>query len=199
MVELIDILNAIQGKDENGDPKSGVSITKYSMNASGMMKQNGDRSFSTPTANVIMNGRFILVDLVFPKSGAGELRAAWNLLKNFGENQNKHLDNFESDIFELTLIPLEYSGQYFCTFINPVFWSLQPSAPGLHADSIRMLFEKDSMSFLEGEKIDEAAMDKEIQYELREEQRINDIEEQRRIEREAYLDKMNEKFNHLDE
>lgn len=199
MIELINILKSIRGKDENGDPKSGLFISEYSMDSSGAMKQNKERSFATPTINILRNGDFILLDLVFPKTGAGELRAAWNFLKNFGEKQNEKLDDLEENILEFMIVPLEYSGKYFCTLINPIFWCLQPSAPGLQADSIRMLFERDTISFLEGEEIDEKEIEKEIQYEIREEQRLNEVAEKQRIERENYLDRMNEKFNHMND
>lgn len=199
MVELIDILNAIQGKDEKSEPKSGVAITEYIMDVTDSLKQERERTFATPSVNIVVTENFILVDLIFPKSGAGELRTAWRCLKDFEEKQNELLAEEDDAILEVTLVPLEYSGQYFCTLINPVFWSLHSSSPGLQSDTIRMLFEKEALSFLEGEKIDERLVRKEIEDEMNEEQRKREVEEQRRLEREEYLDRMNKQFNHLNE
>ena len=199
MIELINILNSMQGNDEQGNPKSVVAVSENIIDVADDFIKVKDFSFTTPTTNIIVNGDFIILDLVFPKTGASELRNAWRYLKTFGENQNKTIDGAETNVLEFTIVPLEYHGKYFCTMINPVFWALQPSAPGYPADSIRMLFEKGAVNFLEGEEIDEKQLDKEIENDIIEEQRKFEIDEQRRVEREEYLDRINSKFNHMDQ
>ncbi len=198
MLELLQIINAMKGKNEEGKPKSGISIKESTIDAADNIKPVKEYMFTTPFVDLTVNGNFILFDLCFPTANDAELRTAWNYLKGFGEKQNEQLDEMKTTLVEFTVVPLEYNGKYFCSLLNPIFWALQPSAPGRQSDSIRMLFEKEAVNFFEGPEISEAEIEKEIEAEHQEHQRIEEIERRKEQEHEEYLDKLNKRFNRLD-
>ena len=198
MKELFNIIDAMKGKNEKDEPKSSISVSDQVVDAANNLKPVKEYVFTTPHINFTVNGDYILVDIIFPLSGIAELRTAWNYLKGFGEKQNEQLDGAKTNILEFTIIPLEYNGKYFCSMINPIFWALQPSAPGAQTDSIRMLFEKEAVNFFEGEEVDEQEIEKELENEEFEKRRLEELEGRKEAEHEEYLNKMNERFNRFD-
>lgn len=170
MIELIDIINEMKGKNEKGESKVAVSVDEKTLDAANAIKYGHEYIFNTPFVDILSNGNFIIVDIVFPREGAAELRTAWNYLERFGKMTHENVDGASIQLVEFTLIPLRYSGRYFCSLVNPVFWALQPSGFGKPVDSIRMLFEKEAVNIFEATPVDEKAMDREIAHELSEEQ-----------------------------
>lgn len=199
MIELYDILNEMKGKNEKGEAKSGVHVSEQLIDATDVVKTIKEYSFTAPYIDLIVNNNFIIIDLIFPKDRLAELRTAWSYLKSFGEKQNEYLDGSATPLLEFTFVPLKYNGKYFCSVVNPVYWAMQPSAPGSQIDSIRLLFEHEAVNFFEGDEINEKDVEKEIETELKERQRMEEIESIKDAEHEEYLEKLNKKFNHLED
>lgn len=174
MIELINIVSEMKGKNEKGESKVAVSVDEKTIDAADTVKYGKEYAFSTPFVDIISNGNFIIVDLVFPKEGAAELRTAWNYLERFGRQTHENVDGSLLHFVEFTVIPLKYSGKYFCSLVNPVFWARQSSEFGKPVDSIRMLFEKEAVNFFEAPPVDEKALDREIEKEILEEQKAEE-------------------------
>lgn len=195
MIELIEILNATKGKNEKNEPQGGVCVSEQLMDAADNMKTIKEYAFTSPVIDIILNGDYIIFDLTFPKTSAGEMRVLWNYLEGFGKNQNKHFEGLDTPILDFVIVPIKYSGQYFYTLVNPIYWAMQPSMPGSQIDTIRMLFEKEALNFFEADAIDEREIENEIEKEEYELQRLEEIENRKEAEHEEYLKKLDEKFN----
>lgn len=195
MIELIDIINESTGVGENKEPKSGLSVSEQFLDATDELKTLKEHVFTNSVLNVILNGDYIVFDLMFPPTARAEQRVLWNYLERFGENQNKCYGKEDSPVLSFTVLPLKFSGKYFYTLINPIYWSLQPSAPGGDNDTIRLLFEDEALNIFESEGIDEKEIDFELEKEEYENQRLEEIEKRKQEEHEEYLNRLNRKFN----
>lgn len=190
MIELSQIINSMKGVNEKKEPKSGVSICEYILYPHDGLKTVREYFFTTPHINFIVQSEFIIVDLIFPKTGLIELRTAWNYLRKFGEQQTSLMDDEKNPVLEFTAVPLEHKGKYFCTLINPIYWALQPSDSNSNVNnSIRMLFEKAGVLIHEGEMLDDVTIDREIDDEIRAEERLEEYETEKKAEYEAELER----------
>lgn len=196
MLELIDIIKASEGKDENGMPKSSFSLIEQLMSASDEVKTLKEHVFVDAEIKVVLNGDYLMVDLIFSASSA-ELRTLWNHLENFGNQQNKYFDKDEDPILEFLVVPLALSGKYYYSLINPICWTMQPSYFNGHINTIRLLFEKRGLNFFESDGVDEKEIDAEIEKEEYEKERLIETEKRKQEEHDEYLGRLNKHFNKM--
>lgn len=195
MADLMTIIKSSQGRNQDGDANCGFVVSEQLLNVENQVKVLRDFVLTTPELHVILNGEYVIMDFKFPRTALVDVNRLWTSLERFGKMQNEYHDKDDAPIFHVTAAPLEFSGKYFYTLINPCFWSKYQSVSGAPVDTVRVLFKKVAINFFEADQINEDAVRAEIEQELYEEKRLAELDAQKEREHEEYLDKLNERFN----
>ena len=191
------IIKASQGRNKDGDSNCGFVISEQILSAENQVKVLRDFILTTPELYVIVNNEYVIVDFKFPKTSLVDVNRLWTALERFGKMQNEYLDKEDAPVFHITAAPIEFAGKYFYTLVNPCFWAKYQSVSSAPVDTIRLLFKKAAINFFEADQISEESVNAEIEQEFYEEQRLAEIEAQKEIEHEEYLNKLNERFNNM--
>lgn len=190
-----EIVDASKGKNANGEPNCGFSVSEQNIDEVDRVKLLKDNVFTSPSIDFTFNGDFIILDVLFPSASSPELRVLWNTLVRYGKAQNENYGKDSASVLQFVIFPVKFSGEYYYTMLNPVFWALQPSMPGAAVDIIRLLFAKEALSIFKAAPVDEKEIKSEIEREEYENERLSEVEARRNAEHEEYLEKLNKRFN----
>ena len=120
---------------------------------------------------------YVQVDFKFISALDNDLRLMWNTLELYGKTSNDININTEQTgllaVCGITMIPMFYDGQYFCSAVNPLFWALTAEEVGKNANVIRVLFNAEDFQIFENLDIDTDQLKKEVRQEIAYENRMN--------------------------
>ena len=130
-----------------------------------------------PVVSVERHGLYVQVDFKFISALDNDLRLMWNTLELYGKTSNDININTEQTgllaVCGITMIPMFYDGQYFCSAVNPLFWALTAEEVGKNANVIRVLFNAEDFQIFENLDIDTDQLKKEVRQEIAYENRMN--------------------------
>lgn len=183
-----DIINSINGRDEDRLPKCAVSLDKYVFDAE---TKKPVSQITRALANVEINitripsgtHYFVQVDFTFLSAKGFEINTLWEFLQEYGKVISL-VDDETKEIPQLfvTLIPLSYEGRYYFLCSLPIFWSLMALKPGETANTIRVLFDSETVGLYETNDVDFEKISRVVDDELaarrkEEEERLAEREE----------------------
>ena len=189
-----DVYNAIEGYDENQSP---LSITSLSLK---VYKKDMNIFVSTneiATENAIIRLKPVennmQVSLHFSSHLDSDLRLMWTLFKSYEAMLNSLTENSNDiPLLTLSIVPKKYNGEYFASAKVPLYCNLQSSAPGLQVDTISLVFNADDFGIYKTDEIDLNQLTSEVEREIMNEEYLEQVEEQKRLEREDYLERRND-------
>lgn len=180
------VLNSTVGRNNDGTPKSAITLTclKYNLDTD-FSRENGSISVQNPEIKIQARDPYTQIDLIFNSDFDDDLRTIWSLLEKYGQEINDYdISDEEFPLLSLIIAPLSERGKYYINATNPIIWVLQPVRPGGKNNIIRLLFEEDGFGIYETDEVD---IDKEKAIIEQEEASRQFIEEQvRRKEEEEY-------------
>ena len=149
-----EILDATKGINEDGSSKVGVSVSLEMLNAlTKQIEHIDDVVFLENNVDIKRHDAFLQIDLIYKTSTSEDLKKLWEFIDTFYSNS---LDATADDVNRtpmclVSIMPYELNGEYYIQAINPIFWSLQPKAPGSPYTIVRLKFEETDVQFLRGE------------------------------------------------
>lgn len=167
-----EIINAINGQDAGRLPKCAVSIDECAFDVSTKeLVSDKSKSLSNTLVNVSKlpstDRVYVSVDFTFPCSVSFELSQLWASLQNYGKSIAEISEESKEipQIF-FTLIPLSYEGKYYVLASSPIFWGLISNDLDEKPDTVRVVFDAETVSIYETNSIDykhiESIVDEEI-------------------------------------
>lgn len=152
-ITIKDIILAASGKKDN-HTKSNIGLFHELWNKDGeTVNRIQEISLDKPVVNISKHSGFILVDLEFVTHLDADFRQCYHMLNKFFSAESSEDDNAEDvPVLVLSIIPHEYDGSYYFLALNPVLWTITPSAPSEeHANVIRMVFTEDNFNCYQSE------------------------------------------------
>lgn len=152
-----EILEAACGKDERGLSKTDLLLENKLIKGKDEPILVDEVVINTASLNIFRNGRYVVVDVIFPTYIALELRDMWNSLQRFGQAKNSYDEESETlPLSVLTIVPEELNGEYYMVAVAPLFWALQNENPeDKYPSMIRMVFENEDFLFYSSEADEE--------------------------------------------
>ena len=149
-----EILDATKGINDDGSSKVGVSVSLEMLNAlTRQIEHIDDAIFLESNVDIKRHDAFLQIDLMYKTSTSEDLLKMWEFIDTFYSNA---LDTTADDVNRtpmclVSILPYALNGEYYIQAINPIFWSLQPKAPGSSYTIVRLKFEETDVQFLRGE------------------------------------------------
>ena len=146
--QVSDILNAITTpKDSNRPCASAAVVSSVFRGEEDDLSQKNEFVTGDACVSIERRGSFVVVGLNFPHPLHEDLTHIWYALTKFGEDQEKYIENDDMEpAFDLFLMPIT-NPNIIMSGNDPVFWSLQPPAPGMDVTMISILFLADNINF----------------------------------------------------
>lgn len=171
MVNMEEFLSNLCAKNQNGLSETSICIECNVIDLQTTeSKPVVSVTLQKPVINVERHGVFIQLDYTFISALDTDLKLMWNALELYGKTSNDiNVDTEKTGLFTsagITMVPTQYSGKYFCTAINPIFWSLTANEIGSNANTIRILFNIEDFEVFENLNIDVEKIKKEVKEEI---------------------------------
>lgn len=140
-----DLILAASGLDNNRLPKSQIGLTNETWYLDGSSKVNDEISSNAPTVNIFKNSGYVQVDLDFRSKSSIDLKLCWKFISKYTSPENSVDDKTDAvPNMVLSIIPVEFDGDYYMLCINPIFTTLQPADSSGEPCVIRMVFTEDN-------------------------------------------------------
>lgn len=143
MITYKDLIFACDGAEKDGSPKCGISISNEFWYADKNTVQVSHRDLINPIVRIYKHGSYVQVDLDFGSDTNPELAICWNLLESMKDISMESTEDGKVPVTTLSIIPLQYEGEYSILCLGAIFWTLQPLRPGMKPAVIRMIFDAD--------------------------------------------------------
>lgn len=175
-----EIINAINGRTDEGLPKCAVSIDKYVYDISA--KEPVLVSSRRLTDVCISLGKIpsfdrccIQLDFTFPNAGNYEMSALWEILQEYG-TQLANITGESKEVPQIyfTIIPLQFECKYYVLCSLPLFWGLAVENIGDEAKTIRLVFDAENVQIYETNSIDYEKIVSIVNQEVLDEERENE-------------------------
>ncbi len=155
-----EIINAINGQDAEHLPKCAVSVDECAFDISTKeLVSAKNKSLSNTLVNISKlpsaDRVYVSVDFTFPCSVSFELSLLWASLQDYGKSIAEISEESKEipQIF-FTLIPLSYEGKYYVLASSPIFWGLISSNLDEKPNTVRVIFDAETVSIYETNSID---------------------------------------------
>lgn len=188
-MNIQDINVAACGLNEDGSSMSTISLAYKILNVDGSLLKTQNELFSD-RANISFERveGIIKVLLKFSSPLDYDLRILWNIINAYNSAAKKYIQtDIAIPILSLTVVPKSLNGRFFISAISPMFCCLQANNLGAQVDTICLFFDAQSFEYYETDEIDEKQIQSEVDREKLEQERIEAIDEQKKIEREEFL------------
>ena len=149
-----EIINNCVGFDEEDNPKAAFSIeTGTYVSKEDVIRISGNISYYNPQINITRTGEAVILDFIYANKTDSEFRAFWSLISKYGREFERAMQNNSPDIpvFRITIVPTIYAGRHCIIGIAPLYWALQPETPTSDINTLRVVFNLDSIAFAESE------------------------------------------------
>lgn len=143
MITYKNLIFACDGAEKDGSPKCGISISNEFWYADKNTVQVSHRDLINPIVRIYKHGSYVQVDLDFGSDTNPELAICWNLLESMKDISMESAEDGKVPVTTLSIIPLQYEGEYSILCLGAIFWTLQPLRPGMKPAVIRMIFDAD--------------------------------------------------------
>lgn len=195
-----DIMDKSIGLDEFGNPKAGfgVEIGEFDCNTSAVNIKN-NMHYYNPAINITRTGDMVMFDFIYKNRTDSDLRQFWALLCTYGKNFEKALkeDNGILPFFRIQIVPNYYGGKFSMVLVTPMYWVLQPETPTSEINTIRIVFQMDSVAFVEGQGYDTKDILADIEREQMQNDYITEAIERKREEEEEYQNERNARIEEM--
>lgn len=152
-ITLKEIKDAVCGRDINSKSKalSVVGVHKYNMaNTAEEPKVIAEFSSVEPIVSVTIGKEITWISLEFIREKSSMLSLFFRAFERYLEETDNNSEESEAVAF-LTLLPIEYSGQYYITAMHPIMWALEPKAVGEDSRILRIAYFTENISFIESD------------------------------------------------
>ena len=142
-----EILKAACGTDENGLGRAVIRVETKCMDFSNN-QQKVFEELDIPNAvlNISRNMRRTIVDVIFDDAADYDLVQLFSMLNRFTDIEHSVADeSVETPVIQLTIVPNEFVGRYFCTGFH-ASWVLTATQLNRLPNSIRFFFDNDTFN-----------------------------------------------------
>ena len=172
MKTVLEIMNEINGKDENGDPKAIIGLQHVLLNQDGSIVKTIDKEdVLKPEVYILPKDGFLQIDVKFDKTYDISLIKMWKILENFTNESalyyadEKREENVPALI--VNLLPMAEDVDSYVIAANPIIQTLTASDSKSGINCIRMLFNADNVHFFfSDDAIDMKEIDTEVANEV---------------------------------
>lgn len=178
-MESFEIVEAAVGRDEEGDPKSLLTLTTQIYYTDDVDKEPTDLidcSSIVTEINFSVMGDYTQVDLSFPSADDIDLQRFYRALETYHDSFNTSQPN-EEPFNVLNVIPLSLGGEFIITCSNPIFWAVMPDMIGGISRNLRLLYLTEDILTLETD-IDEDELRETVDLALQEHKKEEDESEE---------------------
>lgn len=200
-MDINEILEEAVGANNEGEPKSIVSIShKFYNSLTETLVTKNEYSLQKPIVDVVQTGDITQIQLSFDIFSENDLRIMWNIIQKCNEDMEKNADTATANEYHLiivTIVPQKFGGREFIVASAPLFVALQADNPGEKATTLNMVFQNDDVEFFETDEINEAQIASEVAREIAEQERIEELAEKKRQEREEFLERRNKALQRM--
>lgn len=166
-MQIKEIVEMINGKDEKGKAKSAITLTSTMIHIDKTMRDTGTISCHHPIVTLKRRGKYVEIDLTFLSSLDNDLKMLWGMLESHGKKVELiSSESVEIPVISLTVVPIEAECQYYAVASNPIFWTIQPEQPGYEAKVLRLVFENVNVQFYKTKGLDMEMIDDEVEREV---------------------------------
>lgn len=156
---FLDILKSLEGVNETDNTPNGIVGLTNQIVTIKNGKVEDEKSFSEmsnyesykPEIKVNVRGKYVEVKLIFFSAYDPELNILFNHLEQYSKKCDELYKNniVDKDIVSiLTLTSVVYRGSRFVNFVNPIFWTKEPSINNrTDNNAIKILYEVENMTF----------------------------------------------------
>ena len=138
--DINDLVLACDGAEKDGSTKCGISISNEFWFPNRTTMQISHRDLIDPVVGLYQHSSYVQVDLDFGSENNPELATCWNLLESMQKIAMDAPRDGRVPVTTLSIIPLQYQGEYSFLGVGAIFWSLQPPRVGMSPSVIRMIF-----------------------------------------------------------
>lgn len=150
-MESFEVIEAAVGRDNEGDPKSLLTLSTQLYYTDDVEKDPADLmdcSSIVTEINFSVMGDYTQVDLSFPSADDIDLQRFYRALETYHDCFNSAQSN-EEPFNVMNVIPLTLGGEYIITCSNPIFWAVMPDMIGGISRNLRLLYLTEDILTLE--------------------------------------------------
>lgn len=178
MITTEEFLEKLCEKTANGLTNTSVAIDCNIIDMrTGNAKPIASIALQKPLISVERHGTYIQIEYKFISALDNDLKLMWNTLELYGKTSNDiNIAAEFTGLFAscgITMIPMYFDGQYFCSAVNPLFWALTAEEVGKNANVIRLIVNMEDFQIFENLDIDTEKLKREVRQELAYEARMN--------------------------
>ena len=193
-MDFTEIYEESIGLDTEGKAKSSVSLLHQIYNKlEDRLDTKNEYSLCNP--EVALNNTEVVteIQLIFNSPSDSDLKIIWTMIQMLNQDALTDAQTNENNyhILVLNIVPNKYNGQYFIAASTPLFVSVKSLAPNEKANIISFVFKNEDVMFYETDDIDIAEIESEVKREMLEEQRLEEVAERKRQEREEFYENRN--------
>ncbi len=182
-----EILEKVCGIDQDGEPKSLVSLYLLETNEDGEnAKELISESIFKPAVNVRSISGMIMVDLIFKSQTDVNLKRMYDIAEKYGDKSNAFfLEENPSAIphLMLYLFPVENEG-CFLQCGNPFMWSMTSTGVNNGLNCLRFVFDPDNIALTESDPLDVSEALAEADLEMYEREQIEKMRQEKILRKE---------------
>lgn len=150
-IDIRTIKESACGHDTEGRSKS-ISILgahNYKSNSE-MQEPEVIAEFSSlePVVSIAIGGEITWISLKFLSDKSSDLSLFFRTLERYLEEVDKATEE-KNPVAFLSLIPIEFSGQYYINAVHPIMWAVEPESIGTEFRILRIAFFSENIAFLE--------------------------------------------------
>ena len=150
-ITMEEIKEAACGYDSEGQSKSITVIAahNYLMNDENAPPEViAEFSSLEPEVSMAISNEITWISLKFASEKSSDLSLYFRTLERFLEEVEKGHMNKNSLAF-LSVIPIEFAGQYYINAMHPIMWAVEPESIGADFRILRIAFFSENIAFLE--------------------------------------------------
>lgn len=156
-ITIKEFLSDINNIDvETKKPKSASTFQLQTVNTvTGKPTVLQSLSIHKPVIDAKRRGDYMEINFIFNDEKDMNLRRIWNMYQEYGRLMNNVTENQKNIPQLLTmLVPVKHNGKKFLYAYNPIFWAPKPKAPGLPNVILSVLYEINSITFVDDMELD---------------------------------------------
>ncbi len=177
-----EILEKVCGIDQDGDPRSLVSLYLLETNEEGdNAKEITSVSVFKPAVNIRNVSGMIMADLIFKSQSDVDLKRMYDIAEKYGDLSNAFFLAENPPVIPhlmLYLFPVENQGG-FLQCGNPFMWSLTSTGVNTGLNCLRIIFDPDNIAITESDPLDVSEALAEADIEMNEREQIEKMRQEK--------------------
>lgn len=159
-ISIEEIKEASCGRDPDGQSKAITIIGAHNYSMTDELADPeviAEFSSLEPEVSMAINNDIAWISLTFNSDKSSDLALYFRTLERYLEEVGKsHPD--KSPVSFLSIIPVDFTGQYYINAIHPIMWAVEPESIGSDFRILRIAYFAENIAFLES-NLDEGFFD----------------------------------------